>query len=216
MIACLAFGTVVLAQPAPPPEPSRADPNDTARAEPDDTSKAESRDTETKPEAAAADDQDEASPADATPPPEPNPPVPDAQPAAPLPEPPAPELQPEPAPAPRTPAPAPAPSAEIDSRVLFGGIAMGVGGAAILAGSIVGIVAASRYADIDCPNDVCAPDQLDEAEDYNDLRIPSGVTVAAGSLVAFVGGIFLISGMTDEGTVHLSVGPQSLSLSGTF
>lgn len=100
---------------------------------------------------------------------------------------------------------------------MFGAIAVGLGGAAVVAGTVVASVAAARYADLDCPNDACGPTLHDDARAYNDLRIPSGVTIAVGALVASVGIVFLVYGATDEQRfVGVEVGPSGLGLRGRF
>lgn len=141
------------------------------------------------------------------PPARPDVPSPDAVP------PPAPTVTVEP-----PPAAVPAPRDEgVDSRILFGGIALGVGGAAVVAGTVVAIIAAVRYGDLECPDDACPPERHEDARDYNALRIPSGVTIFAGSVLALTGLVFLVNGMSDDDKfVAVEVGPGSLSLRGRF
>jgi hypothetical protein len=123
---------------------------------------------------------------------------------------------------PRAPTPAPTAPPERDAeglnaRAVFGIVAVSVGGAALLAGSIVAAVAAAKYGDLDCPDDVCPDDLVDDMASYNDLRIPSGVTIAVGGLVTFIGSVFLANGLTDEkGYVALEVGPGTLGVEGRF
>lgn len=104
-----------------------------------------------------------------------------------------------------------------DSRIVFGAIAIGVGGAAIVAGSVIGIVAAAQYADLDCPGDVCSDELREDAEAYNDLRIPSGITIAAGALTAFIGVMFVVYAANDDKTyVALRGSGNGLALDGRF
>lgn len=128
--------------------------------------------------------------------------------------PPAPTVTVEPVPAPK---PDRATDDDIDLRILFGGIAVGVGGAAVVAGSVVAIIAAAKYADLECPDDSCPPELHEDARAYNDLRIPSGVTILAGSVLAFTGAVFLINGINDDDKfVAVEIGPQSVGLRGRF
>jgi hypothetical protein len=61
------------------------------------------------------------------------------------------------------------------------------------------------------------PDKLEDSQNYNDLRVPSGATIFAGSLLAFVGGVFLINGATDDDEViAVQVSPQSVVIRGRF
>ena len=104
-----------------------------------------------------------------------------------------------------------------DWRVIFGAVTLGVGGAGILAGSIMAGVAAARYGALDCPDDVCPPEEHEAGDDYNDLRIPAGATVVVGSLFALVGGVFLIYGIGDERRfVGVSASPTGVLLEGYF
>ena len=86
----------------------------------------------------------------------------------------------------------------------------------MVAGSVLAIIAAVQYADLDCPRDACSPEEFEAGSDYNDLRIPSGVTIFVGGLVAFTGAVFLIHGATDDDTLVVGIGPSSITVGGKF
>ena len=99
----------------------------------------------------------------------------------------------------------------------FGWIAVAVGGATTVAGIVVAAVAASQYGDLDCPNDQCPPELMPDAEDYNDLRVPAGVTIAAGLAVTGIGVAFLaFSPADDSAVVTPVVGPGFVGVRGRF
>jgi hypothetical protein len=87
-------------------------------------------------------------------------------------------------------------------RLVFGGIFVGLGAAAVIAGAVVAGVAASRYGSLDCPDNVCPPDRHADADAYNRLRVPAGVTLGAGLVLTAVGLATLLapSGGTSGGT----------------
>jgi hypothetical protein len=99
----------------------------------------------------------------------------------------------------------------------FGWIAVAVGGATTVAGIVVAAIAASQYSDLDCPNDQCPPELMADAEDYNDLRVPSGVTIAAGLAVTGVGVAFVtLSSSDDSAVVTPVVSPGFVGVRGRF
>ena len=103
-----------------------------------------------------------------------------------------------------------------DWRVLAGSIVMGTGIATIVAGATIGTVAAAKYADLDCPDDTCAPETFDEAEDYNALREPSGLLIATGGVLSVIGGAFLFAAFTDRDDVNVEAGPGYVGVRGRF
>jgi len=117
-----------------------------------------------------------------------------------------------------TPPPPPEPKpAQTDPRPIFGWTAVGIGGAAAITGVIVGVVALARYERLSCGNDLCPPNQHDDAQAYNELRIPSGLLTVGGVLVAGIGVPFII--LADDAKNHhaeLFLGPGQLGLRGHF
>ena len=111
------------------------------------------------------------------------------------------------------------PADEGDWRILAGTVFMGTGALAIIAGATVGTVAAAQYADLDCPDDRCPAEVFDEAEDYNALREPAGLTIALGGVLAAVGGAFLFAAFTDvkpTSETRLRLGPGFVGIDGRF
>jgi len=103
-----------------------------------------------------------------------------------------------------------------DPRVLFGGIAIGVGLTAVLVGSVIGVVAAAKYGDLDCPDDLCPPDLHDDADDYNDLRAPSEVTIFVGAIATLVGAALLIDYQRETSAVEVKLSPTFVGVEGRF
>lgn len=108
-----------------------------------------------------------------------------------------------------------------DWRITTGAIFIGVGAASIVAGATVGTVAAAKYGDLDCPDDRCPPALVDEADDYNALREPSGLTIALGGVLSAIGGAFWYAAFTDPGDdpavdLSLEAGPTYLGMRGRF
>lgn len=119
--------------------------------------------------------------------------------------------------APRPPAPPPpAPPGEgapSTWREVFGWTAVGVGAASVVSGVVVASVAAARYANLTCDDDLCAPAQHEAAAAYNDLRMPAGLLIVGGVIAAGVGVPFLV---LDPGGATVAVGPGCVHLRGTF
>ncbi len=117
------------------------------------------------------------------------------------------------------PPPPPEPD-DTDPRLIFGWTAIGVGSAATVTGAILGVIALARYESLSCENDLCPPDQHDDAEAFNDLRIPSGILTVGGILVAGIGIPFVVfaneDAEVDEPRAELFVGPGQLGLKGHF
>lgn len=114
--------------------------------------------------------------------------------------------------------PAPQPE-EDDWRILAGTVFMGAGGLAIVAGTTMAVVAAAKYADLDCPDDKCPAEVFAEAEDYNALREPAGLTIALGGVLAAVGGAFFFAAFTDvapTSETRLRLGPGYVGIDGRF
>ena len=104
------------------------------------------------------------------------------------------------------------------ARRVFGWTAVGVGSGTSVAGIVVDGVAAFRYADLDCPDDRCAPDLRDDAAAYNDLRVPAGLTMLAGAALVGLGLPFLLVGEAAAAEASHSpiVGPGYVGLRGRF
>ena len=71
---------------------------------------------------------------------------------------------------------------------------LGVGGAAVVAGAILGGVSVAERGDLEgrCPNDVCPPEAHDDAEALDRLRFGSTGTLIAGGVLAAVGVTLLL------------------------
>lgn len=111
----------------------------------------------------------------------------------------------------------PPPEDNADARAIFGWTAIGVGAAATVTGTVLGVITLSRYEDLSCDDDLCPPAQHDDARAYNDLRIPSGILTVGGVLVAGLGVPFVVlANQDDEAQAELYWGPGQLGLRGHF
>jgi hypothetical protein len=103
---------------------------------------------------------------------------------------------PQPADPPMQPAPAP-PPAEADT----GGsrtpawIALGIGGAGLVAGGIFGALALSEQSKLkdSCPGDVCGPSHHGDVDGYNAKRIVSFIGLGIGAVGVGVGTVLMIT-----------------------
>lgn len=102
--------------------------------------------------------------------------------------------------------------------LLAGAILTGSGILAIVIGATLGTIAAAQYGSIDCPDDKCPPELSEDADSYNELRVPSGITIAAGGVMAAIGGAFLYAVLTDPDrpAVTLELSPTSIGIRGQF
>lgn len=113
--------------------------------------------------------------------------------------------------------------AEASEPLLVAGVILtGSGILAVVVGATLGTIAAAQYGSIDCPEDTCSPELFDDADSYNDLRVPSGITIAAGGIMSAIGGAFLYAVLTDPDrtaaaqTVSLELSPSSFGIRGRF
>jgi hypothetical protein len=102
------------------------------------------------------------------------------------------------------------------ARLIFGWSAIGVGGAAVIAGAVVGVIAAARYDALDCPDKRCPLEQAEEVAGYNDLRVPSGLTIFGGLLALGIGIPFVAIDVGGETAIAPVVGPGGIGLAGRF
>jgi len=100
---------------------------------------------------------------------------------------------------------------------VFGWTAVSVGGATVVAGLVVASVAAAKLAELDCCDDRCPADQHEDAETYNDLRLPAGLTIFAGAALVGLGLPFLLVGeAADDAPLSAVVSPGGITLWGRF
>lgn len=108
------------------------------------------------------------------------------------------------------------PIAFTSTQAILGWTGLGLGGAALVAGGIMSLVASSRYNSLDCPDDQCGPSQHDAADAYNALRVPSGVLLIAGGVVAAAGLTVALTAPDEETQVALQLRPGAITLGGSF
>lgn len=137
--------------------------------------------------------------------------------------PPSPDPPPRPVPIPLPPpklVPVP-PAPETEATPLYwpGGLALGVGGAGLIAGTVLGGLAMARASDFqndECDGNSCYADSEDDAADI--LQLAHGATGAlvAGGVLSAVGVVLLIVPPTDEGTVEVEAGLSGVTFRGHF
>lgn len=100
---------------------------------------------------------------------------------------------------------------------VFGWTAVSIGGATVVAGLVVAGVAAAKLAELDCCDHRCGPDQHEDAESYNDLRLPAGLTIFAGAALVGLGLPFLLVGeAAADAPLAAVVSPGGITLRGRF
>ncbi|MEZ4444356.1 MAG: hypothetical protein R3B72_35105 [Polyangiaceae bacterium] len=94
-------------------------------------------------------------------------------------------------------------------------VGVGVGAAAV--GGVLGVIAAVKRADLDCPDNHCPDALIDDADAYNALRLPSGFLLVGGGLLA-AAGVAVLLGVPDDDEPELALraGFGHLSLTGSF
>jgi hypothetical protein len=102
-------------------------------------------------------------------------------------------------------------------------VAVGLGGAAIVAGFVTGGLAAGDKSDLDelCVDAVCDTTLQDDVDSYNLLRnVSTGTFVTGGVLLAGGVALLLFAPSPEETTTGLQlrpiVGPTAVGVHGTF
>jgi len=142
--------------------------------------------------------------------------------------PPAPAPSPSPAappPAPMPPAPMPPTSSVPEASggdetgagstvVALGWVGVGLGGAALVAGTVTGILALGQQSDLgeNCPDDACEPAFHDDVDAFNTMRGVSIGTLVAGGVVAVAGVTLLLTAPDAEAEVALHLTPLDARL----
>ncbi len=141
----------------------------------------------------------------------------------------APTPRPEAAPPPSTPPPS---SGGADAAVDTGDsgssntlayVALGVGGAGLLAGTITGVIAMGKKSDLEdsgfCNGDKCSPQAHDDVDSLNSMRTISTIGFVVGAVGVGAGLTLLLTGGEEEATAtttDIYVGPSSVRFRGSF
>jgi hypothetical protein len=102
---------------------------------------------------------------------------------------------------------------------IVGFVALGVGGAGLIVGSITGGLALSTNADLEanCPEAQCGPEFFDDVDSLGTLRIVSTATFIGGGVLAAIGLTLVITDVaTMDSSARLHIGPGGVQLLGTF
>jgi hypothetical protein len=117
----------------------------------------------------------------------------------------------------------PGPPRDGDSRKALrtaGWISLGVGGAALVAGGVTGLLAMSKRSELDCPEDSCTGDKRGEVDSYNSLRTVSSIGLIGGAVLAGAGGVLLFTSSRSERKTGARlvplIGVSHVGLRGTF
>lgn len=104
-------------------------------------------------------------------------------------------------------------------RETLGWAGVASGGALVLAGATVGLVAASRLSGIrdnpNCQGNSCAPSEVHDVDAYESARILSEVGFVSGGILCALGAALLVFPQTSE-SLGISFGPTAVKLSGRF
>jgi hypothetical protein len=101
---------------------------------------------------------------------------------------------------------------------LVGWMSIGIGGGALVAGAVMGIVLLGKRSDLEGPCgedlDQCAEDT--DIDSYNDLRVPTTVLLAAGGGLVILGVSLVVADAVGDTSAALQVTPNGVALRGTF
>ena len=105
-------------------------------------------------------------------------------------------------------------------------VALAVGGAALVTGSVTGALAVTKRSDLDanpaCEDGVCSPSIQDEVDSFRAMRTVSTIGFVAGSLCAGAGLVLWLTSSSgpqntkDTPRVGLRVAPNAISMTGSF
>ncbi|MEZ4226829.1 MAG: hypothetical protein R3B13_38165 [Polyangiaceae bacterium] len=100
-------------------------------------------------------------------------------------------------------------------------VALGVGGAGLIAGGVLGVMAMSKRSEIEdsgfCDGDRCAPEVHEDIDALDNLRLFSTVGIVIGVVGVGAGVTLLATGGSEAApSTALTVGPGSLQLKGRF
>ena len=102
---------------------------------------------------------------------------------------------------------------------ILGWVAVGLGGAGLVVGGVTGGMAVGERSTLsdECPDKECGPDQHDQVDSYETLRVVSSVGFIAGGVLAAAGVVLLITAPDDaEQSATWFLGPGSVGLTGRF
>jgi hypothetical protein len=107
----------------------------------------------------------------------------------------------------------------------LGYVSLGIGGAALIVGAITGGVALKTRGDLNeaCEEvdgtKLCGPDEHDQVDTYNTMRIVSGATLIAGGVFAAAGLVSLLTAPSDDpqgAAIRPLVWPGGVGVAGSF
>jgi hypothetical protein len=123
---------------------------------------------------------------------------------------------------PSGPAPSDSSTPADSSRTTWGIVALSVGGAGLIASGVTAAIALGKKSDLDkaCMERRCPPEQHDQVDSYDRLRIASTATLIVGALGTAVGAYLLLLGGDPEqpqsASVRAAVGPGFIAVHGSL
>jgi hypothetical protein len=112
------------------------------------------------------------------------------------------------------------PAAHHGSTRTLAFVSLGVGGVALIATGVTGLLALGKKSDLDndknCQNFHCLPSESSMVDSYNSLRTISTVSFVLGVALGATGAILLATSGPSEPRVSLRVGPASAAVQGSF
>ncbi len=102
-------------------------------------------------------------------------------------------------------------------------VALGVGGAGLIAGTITGVIALGKKSDLEdsgfCSGDKCGPQAHDDVDSLNSMRTISTIGFVVGAVGVGAGLTLLLTGGEEKAaarTTDIYVGPSSVRFRGSF
>ncbi len=116
----------------------------------------------------------------------------------------------------------PLPSNESAGVPIGAVVTLGVGGAALIAGVVTGLLARGRHADLEtnCPSGICGEEFQGDIDGLRRMTRATDALLIGGGVVAAGGLVWLLLGMGnddgDDGAVRAEIGFGQLGVSGSF
>lgn len=100
------------------------------------------------------------------------------------------------------------------TQVALGWIGVGLGGAALVAGTVTGVLALGQQSDLsdNCPENECEAPFHEDVDAFNTMRGVSIGTLVAGGVLAVAGVTLLLTAPDGEAEVALRLSPQTAHL----
>jgi hypothetical protein len=98
----------------------------------------------------------------------------------------------------------------------LGWVAVGVGGAGLVVGSVTGALVLSKKSSLGCANNLCPVSDKSDVDGYNSMRTVSTVSFVVGGVLAATGVVLVLTAKPTCESVALVLTPASAVLHGSF